>query len=68
MLGKDWAKLRVVGKLDDPHLAVLVGAEVGGEVVERLLDRVDHPVDVVVVRLVVVDLDGDVVPAVAPHL
>ena len=37
-------------ELHDAHLAVLVGSELAGQVVERLPHRVDHAVDVVAVR------------------
>ena len=68
VFGQRLREARVARELDDAHLAVLVGAERVGEVVERLLHRVDHARDVVGVPGVVVDLDRDVVPAVARHL
>ena len=57
----------VARELDDPELLVLVGPEVRREVVEPGLGGRDHPVEVVLVARLVVDLDRDVVPAVLLH-
>ena len=59
VLAKAWAKLRVARELEDPRLVELIGAEVGLVIVERRLQRVEHPVDVPGVRGVVVDREVD---------
>ena len=52
----------VARELQDPHLAMLVRREVRGEVIKRLLYRIDHAVHVELVIRVEIDLDRDVVP------
>ena len=56
----------VARKLDDPDLAVLIRTEVGAEIVERLLNGIDYPVDVVGVGFMIVDLDRHILPSISP--
>ena len=67
-VGERLCELLIARELENAHLAVLVRAERGLEIVEGLLDRVDHPVDVVVVSGVMVDLNRNVTVTVALDL
>lgn len=58
---------RVAGELDDPDLAVRVGTEMLGEIVQRGPDAADHAIQVEDVAGVVEDLDADVVPPSFTH-
>jgi len=67
-VGEALRKARVARELDDAHLVVLVRREVRSEIVERLLRSFDHPLDVVRMLGVVVDLDRHAVPVAALDL
>ena len=54
------------GELQNTHLAELVRPEVCAVIGEGRLDGRHHPVHIVGVLRVIVDLDGDVLPVVAP--
>ena len=55
----------ISGELDDPHLPMLIGTEMFRVIIQRFLDRGDHPVDVVFMTFLVPDLNGNIVPPVA---
>ena len=64
---KRLGKPGVPGELENPDLAELVRAEMSPEVVERRLHRGHHPVEVVLVTGVIVDLELDALELVALH-
>ena len=67
-VGKRLGKRGIARKLQNPHLLVLVGREIGTVVVERFARGCDHAVHVVAVLGIEVDLDRQPVPVTLAHL